>query len=155
VLVDPLRGAAVERALGVVALERQDLADPLDQVLDRLTRGPVVADAHRVRRDVGVEHRRQHAEQRRVARVAARHRHFEPVVGRGLDGVALLAQRLHREPDAVALGRVADDPLDVDPRVQARQAAQGLVVGLEPTQSHVVHGHGLSAAGVIGVPSSS
>ncbi len=139
VLVNPPRRLAVERALGVVALIGDHLADPRHDRPQGLAGAPVVADADRMGGDVGVEDRREHPALRRHPRVTQRQR--------DLDHVALhhgqVVVGLPQAPDAilelvalrqrtVGLDQLqAGMPVDVVPHL--------LVVGLEPPQPDRAH----------------
>jgi len=140
VLVRPTRGLAVQRALGIVALKGDYLPDPNDQVGERLSGCPVVADTDGVRGDVGVEDRRQHPALRCLARVAAGEEHLHKMLVL-FHNLAIRARFEAAKAilDVVLLWRTTQDALDVDAGVASKRSLDHLVIGLEPPESDV-HG---------------
>ena len=119
VLFDPARRLAVQRALHVVALKPQHFSDALDHLVEALGSAPVIPDANRMRRDVGMKDRREHATHRCISRVALGKRDLEAMFSGEIDALALLAQRAN--------------PHHLAPLVQPDGAAPTYLLELAPT----------------------
>ena len=103
VLFDPLGGPSVQRALRVVALGRRASPQTRWIIAVRASPAPMIADADGVRRDVRMENRREHAEQRCLARVSLGEGDLEAMLVRDLDLDAAFPKGPHLEHETIPL----------------------------------------------------
>jgi len=135
VLIRPACRLAVKRALGIIGLVSDQLADANNQVTEGLRRRPVIADADGAGVDVRMEDRGEHFAVGRAVRVCASQDDLRDM-GWGFDDLPVVLQNQAADPvfDFVTFRRIAghvanDDELaGVEPRLYL------FVVGLQPSK---------------------
>ena len=106
VFFHPSRGGTVEGAFDVVALEREHLTDPDDQVEQRLSGCPVITDANCVWCNIGMEDWRQHPALGGLPRVPEREVDLYEMVALLINRtVGLFHQAPHRKLNSISIRR--------------------------------------------------
>jgi hypothetical protein len=78
-LVDPFRCLAIQGTLDVITLEGKHFTDSHDHVAERFCGGPMISNANRMWRDVGMKDRREQSAHRCIAWVSTRQSDFQPM----------------------------------------------------------------------------
>jgi hypothetical protein len=102
-----MRCFTIQWTLDVVALKSKHLADSHDHTTQRFGSTPVISDADRVRRDVGMKNGRQHPARRRISRITAGQSDFQSMPVDKKQFLAALLERSHCQKESIHFRRIA------------------------------------------------